>query len=357
MENLPKLSGKVRSGKARMEKLTPEERKALARAGAKQRWENAKNAGIKTAGENADYQPIVLDANNTKDNSLPIARWPGILTMGSKEIPCYVLDDGRRIISRNAATGFLTEERGGGNLENYLKVESLRGFVPSGFRDEMIEFFIPGTSVPNTTTRGISAESFIEICQAYVSAFESKALTTDRQKEIAIKAAMFLAACAKVGLIAMIDEATGYQYERASDALQIKLKLFLAEEMRKWDKTFPDQLWEQFGRLTNWTGGIHSRPKYWGNLVMELIYEYLDADVAQWLRENAPKPLKGQNYHQWMSEQYGLKRLIEHIWKVVGIASTCSDIKELKHKMEELYGKRQGFQYALKLVPPGEARA
>ena len=114
----------------------------------------------------------------------------------------------------------------------------------------MIEFYRPGVSASNTTTRGISAESFIEICQAYVSAFESNALTTDRQKEIAIKAAMFLAACAKVGLIAMIDEATGYQYERAGDALQIKLKLFLAEEMRKWEKNFPRSI---VGAVLRWT--------------------------------------------------------------------------------------------------------
>ena len=52
-----------------------------------------------------------------------------------------------------------------------------------------------------------------------------------------------------------------------------------------------------------------------------------------------------------MNEQYGLKRLVEHIWKVIGIASTCSDMKELKHKMEEQYGKRPGFQFELKLIP------
>ena len=84
---------------------------------------------------------------------------------------------------------------------------------------------------------------------------------------------------------------------------------------------------------------------------MQLIYEYLDADVAQWLRDNAPRPLKGQNCHQWMSQQYGLKKLTEHIWKVIAIASTYADIKELQHKVEELYGKKPGFQYQLKLVP------
>src|SRR5437879_2610856 len=120
--------------------------------------------------------------------------------------------------------------------------------------------------------------------------------------------------------------------------------------MRKWEKTFPDQLWEQFGRLTNWKGSLHSRPKYWGNLVMEIIYGYLDADVAQWLREHAPKPQRGQNYHQWLSEQYGLRKLVEHIWKVIGVASTCQNMDELRKKMRDLYGHVSDFKYAVRLV-------
>ena len=84
---------------------------------------------------------------------------------------------------------------------------------------------------------------------------------------------------------------------------------------------------------------------------MELIYDYLDPDVAQWLRENAPKPRHGKNYHQWLNEQYGLRRLIEHIWKVIGVASTCETIEELRYRMQELYGKRGGFQFQLKLAP------
>jgi hypothetical protein len=81
---------------------------------------------------------------------------------------------------------------------------------------------------------------------------------------------------------------------------------------------------------------------------MKLIYEYLDPDVAEWLRENAPKPQKGQNYHQWLSSQYGLRKLVEHIWMVIGVASTCSDIEELKQQMEEKHGKKPGFQYEIR---------
>src|SRR5579863_1691583 len=341
-----------KGGKARMEMMSPEERTELARSAARERWRKLRERvpGGENASSPAEYEPIVID--NTK---VPVAKWPGILRISEVEIPCYVLDDGRRVITRNAATAVLTDGKGGGNLESYLIVEGLRGFLPPSFTDQMIDIFVPGVSQsPQTRTMGISAEAYIEICRAYVAAHEANALKTERQKVIALKAAMFLAACAKVGLIAMIDEATGYQYERASDALQFKLKLFLAEEMRKWEKTFHDQLWEQFGRLTNWTGSIHSRPKYWGNLVMELIYEYLDADVAQWLRENAPKPMKGQNYHQWMSQQYGLKKLIEHIWKIIGIASTCQTLDELRRKLHKIYGKQAAFHFAVRIVKKSE---
>ena len=85
---------------------------------------------------------------------------------------------------------------------------------------------------------------------------------------------------------------------------------------------------------------------------MELIYEYLDPDVAQWLRDNAPKPMHGKNYFLWLSEQYGLKKLVEHIWKVIGVASACCDMDELRNKMQEIYGKKPGFQFQLKLVAP-----
>ena len=156
---------------------------------------------------------------------------------------------------------------------------------------------------------------------------------------MAIQAGLFLSACATVGLEALIDEATGYQFEREEDALQVKLAAFLEDEMRSWEKTFPDELWQEFGRLTGWSGSLSKRPKYWGKLVMELIYDKLDEDVANWLRANAPVPRYGQNYHQWLSSQYGLKKLIEHIWMVIGMARTCHSIRELRDQVNAHYGK------------------
>jgi hypothetical protein len=300
-------------------------------------------------------QLVGVDEESDERPAVPEAKWWGDLSLGEVgSVSCYVLDDGRRVISRTGATDVLTGRKGGGNLESYLRVENIAPYLPADLDDRMIEFRM--AEVTNKTVKGFQAETFLDLCTAYVRARDGEAQLTARQTEIAIKAAMVLAACSKVGLIALIDEATGYQYERAQDALSLKLRLYLAEEMREWEKTFPDELWDQFGRLTNWQGGVTKRPKYWGSLVNELVYGYLDPEVFHWLKTNAPKPKHGQNYHQWMSSQFGLKRLIEHLWKLIGMAAACKTMPELRYRMAEAYG-REPFQYTLFIEPPYKTMA
>ena len=325
-----------------MGKLTPEQRRELAKSAAAKRW----------------GKPDAGDATAT--TAVPKANLWGELQIGDKVLPCYHLDNDVRVFSLKGVVVSLMETEGG-QLAEYIKVKSLKDFLPNdlvpaenGQIPALIQFDT-GSEGFTKFASGLPVEKFIDLCDAYSKAAEIPNNLTERQQRIAMSANSFLRACAKVGIIALVDEATGYQAQRPLDDLQLKLKLFLAEEMRKWEKTFPDDLWVQFGRLTNWKGTLHQRPKYWGKLVMELIYEYLDPDVAQWLRENKPKPVHGQNYFQWMNEQYGLKKLIEHIWKVIGVASVCQDMAELRLKMEELYGKRPGFQFEMKLTAPPAA--
>src|SRR5207248_4047330 len=141
----------------------------------------------------------------------------------------FVLDDGRRIISRTGATRMLAGEKGGGQLEKYVRSGSLPEYMPPDLHEKMIDFNLK--EVVNKTVRGIEAETFLEICRGYVRAMTEGKLQTASQIAMGQKASLFLAACAKVGLIALIDEATGYQYVGAEDALQVKLKAFPSEKM------------------------------------------------------------------------------------------------------------------------------
>lgn len=297
----------------------------------------------------SDFIETTPEATGRHVVRLPEAKWPGVLAIGDSELDVYVLEDGQRVISRTGAVAALIGPQGGGNLQSYLRVQNVSPYVPANLDERMIAFRIPG--VVNKNVYGMTAEAFLDICRGYVRARDADALQTPRQIEIAIQAGSFLSACANVGLIALIDEVTGYQYDRRADELQIKLKLYLEDEMRKWEKTFPDELWREFGRLTHWRGPLHQRPRFWGKLVMELIYEYLDSDVTDWLRKNAPAPQRGQNYHQWLTSQYGLRKLIEHIWMVIGMASACDSLSELKRRMAEKYG-RVAVQSVTYLPPP-----
>ena len=289
-------------------------------------------------------------------STIPKATHWGELHIGDDiTLAAYVLNNGERVFSlKGIMVGLIGIE--GGPLNEYLTVSSLRDFLPedlkpneSGSIPALVDFDTTAAGIAKKAL-GMPVERLMDLCSAYSAADDAGKLT-DRQKKIAITANRMLRACAKVGIIALVDEVTGYQYERQYDALQFKLKVFLEEEMRPWEKTFPDELWLEFGRLTRWKGPVTSRPKWWGKLVNELVYEYLDPDVAKWLRENAPKPRHGQNYFQWLSSQYGLKKLIEHIWKLIGIASACYDMQELRERMAIQYG-RQRVQLSLFLPPP-----
>ena len=304
---------------------------------------------------------VAEGAPSESDVYIPKATHWGTLAIGETEIPCYVLENGLRVFSlKGVVVGLIDTE--GGPLGEYLKVRALQPFLPAdlvpgeGNQVPALFKFDTGAGGIGQHAFGMDVEKFMDLCAAYSAALQAHAIGSSdvklspRQLQIAIKAASFLQASAKTGIVALVDEATGYQFDRPVDALQLKMKLFLEDEMRKWEKTFPDQLWVEFGRLTKWSGTIHQRPKYWGKLVMELIYGYLDADVAKWLKDNAPKPSGGQNYHQWLSSQYGLKKLIEHIWMVVGMASACYSMGELRQKMAEKFG-RHPVQLTLYLPP------
>jgi hypothetical protein len=264
----------------------------------------------------------------------PFAKFQGSLDLGIASVDCYVLDTGERVISYRATVKAIADVEGGQLLEYIDRVAIRQYITKESILSDSTDFFLQGTQLK---AKGIKAEAFLDICKAYVSALASGGLTTERQKEIAIRCSLLLSSCSYIGIIALIDEATGYQYEREDNALQIKIKAYIAEELRDWEKTFPDELWEEFGRLTNWKGPLHSRPKWWGKLVVELIYDALDPEVSQYLKDNKPSPKKGQNYHQWLTADVGLKHLIPHINQVIGIAKSCKSMKELQGKVRHIY--------------------
>lgn len=266
----------------------------------------------------------------------PFAKWRGQIELMGESIDCYVLDTGKRLIALRSAVKAISDTDSG-NIVSIAGGAALRPYVNLDLiTSELEEFSIPGTQLLG---RGMTTEHFELICRGFVQALYEKAPLTDRQREMAVKCAVITSGLTRTGIDALIDEATGYQYERAEDALQVKLRAFIAEELRAWEKTFPDELWEEFGRLTSWSGSLNSRPKYWGKLVIELIYDTLDPDVAKYLRENRPPP--GIRWHQNLSEDTGVRALVSRCYEIIGLAKSCQTMRELQKKVAHHYGKQK----------------
>ncbi len=264
------------------------------------------------------------------------ADFSGTLEFGGLSLPCYVLEDGRRVFSIRGMLDSLGFEPSS-NPDGVFHAKTIQPYMMSQgdpYNVGNIVEFQPPAGAP---AKGFDVEKFMDICHAYSEAFDGGVLS-GRNELAALHANAIIRACSKVGIIALVDEATGYQYARPDDALQFKLKLYLAEEMKEWEKTFPDELWRQFAKLTNFSGEvIKNRPRYWGKLVMDYIYRCLDEDVAKYIKDNKPQPQKGRNYHQWFNEDYGYKKLMEHINQVIGFAKACDTMEEFKKKMEHEY--------------------
>jgi hypothetical protein len=70
---------------------------------------------------------------------------------------------------------------------------------------------------------GYRADLLPKVCAVYLKARDKKQLL-DSQEPVAIACDILVRGLAQVGIIALVDEATGYQRDRAADALARYLK-------------------------------------------------------------------------------------------------------------------------------------
>ena len=203
------------------------------------------------------------------------AQYKGELHLGDMVMPCAVLEDGTRVLNETniiknfGSTGGKNyrlrqrnqEKRKSGPLPLFVASKALEPFIDGVF--EPLDLLpIRYTTDGKNELQGYDATILPKICQVWITAKDNNALQLSQIPK-AEKAQILMFQLAKVAITALVDEATGYQYDREKDELQKILGFYIAEEKRKWEKTFPDELYKQFFRLNGWdytVGGIKKRP-------------------------------------------------------------------------------------------------
>lgn len=304
----PSEMGK-KGGDARAKSLTKAERSAIARQAAESRWAKEGNAPI------------------------PEATHAGEIQIGDIAIPCAVLADGRRLLTQQGmlqAIGRARSAKGGQGATQgidkppaFLAAKNLKPFITNALKASTTP--VRFKSISGTPAFGYVAELLPQICNVYLSARDANALT-GKQLPIAVKCDILVRGLANVGIVALVDEATGYQKDRARDDLARILEAFVAKELQTWVSTFPPDYYEHLFRLWEMPYDTHApkikRPRFFGTLTNNLIYARLAPGVLAKLREKNPVKKSGKRSHkhfQHLTRNEGYPKLKEHLAAVTAL--------------------------------------
>jgi len=238
------------------------------------------------------------------------------------EIECYVLENEKRVLSQRGLQRALGMSEGGG----YGGAPRLAGFVLR-FGDKVPELrslsarlnsplrFQPQKG--GRTAYGYEATILADICETILSARKAGLLTTDFQKRIADRCEALMRGFARVGIIALVDKATGYDKWVTRRYYESILRKFISPELQQFPSTFPDEFYTQIFRLQNWNAAnIRKRPIFVANITADVVYKRLAPAVLDELRRLAGRDDKGRlktRLYRHLTPDHGHPKLIEHL--------------------------------------------
>jgi hypothetical protein len=313
------LTGRVRSGLARAASLTPSQRSEIAKRAAAARWQGP----VKKATHGSSDKPLRL---------------------GDILIPCYVLEDETRVLSqRGLQTGIGLSEGGGKSgarriteLMLQLEEKGINTRSLSVRADSPIRFVLPGGGIAD----GYDAKILPDICAVLIEAGQ-KGKLGKRLARLAERAAILQHGFATLGIIALVDEATGFQRDRAQNALSKILEAFIAKELQPYVSTFPTDFYQEIFRLRglNYPKDSVKRPQYFGGLTNDIVYKRLAPGVLDELKRVTPKLGSGRLAHklfQRLTANRGYPKLREHLGAVVTMMQLSDNWHDFTEKLDRL---------------------
>lgn len=277
----------------------------------------------------------------------------GEIKIGNLVLPCYVLSNGQRVLSGRGVQNLLnlsptsgtnTRQRPGSRLKRLFNYKAFKPFINNSLSVD--QFKVIKCYKGKSIIHGYDPVSLVDLCDTILQVKDSGVTLTQRQKIIVKQAEIFIRSVAKVGIIALIDEATGYQDVRARDALQKILDKFISKELQPWSKTFPDEYYENYFRLRGWNYSNidSSRPGVVGRDTVDIIYQRLAPAVLDELKRLTPRRGSGRlkfHYHRRLTEDIGHPKLREHIASVITLMKASNSwtfFKKMLDKAMPKYG-------------------
>ena len=256
----------------------------------------------------------------------------GVITIGNQSIKCFVLEDGTRLITQDSfirAIGRVSRKPAKTDcveLPPFLSSEALKPFIDNDLLT--VSNSIPFRTSTNVSAIGYRATLLPRVCRVYLHARAAGKLRK-HQAHIAAACEILLAGLAEIGIVGLVDEATGYQADRAADALQRILSEFISKELCKWVLTFDGEFYRELFRLRgiDATEFTTNRPQYIGHLTNDIVYKRLAPSVIGELQKRNPRTDSGwrkNQHHRLLTRDKGHPALREHLSIVIAMMKVAS---------------------------------
>lgn len=164
----------------------------------------------------------------------------------------------------------------------------------------------------------------------------------ERHEHIAEQCEVLVRGMAQVGIIALVDEVTGFQDVRARDALAQILEKFIAKELRPWQRTFDPDFYREVYRLHGWEFKENSsaRPIILGKITNDVVYSRLAPGVLEELKRSTPRHGSGRvkhHYHRKLTGDIGHPKLKEHLAGSLALLKISPNWKWFMESLNRVY--------------------
>jgi hypothetical protein len=322
--------GAHRGGKARAAVLTPAERREIARKAVVARWRKQKGDA---------YQPPPDPLAAPRTPAAPVRRRPsgvqglrsvfrGKLEVGGLELDCHLLGDGTRVFESPLHGPKPGTAGRGGHLARFLSRSPRAEGAP---QSPTVSFKVPGSTAPCI---GQEATALVGIAEAYLKAREQGILAPEDQA-LAKRAESVVRECAAEGILARIDDATGYREFRARRTLRRKLLALVAHDLHRWSRAFPEEFWAELSRLE----GIRHRrlhhPLRWGRYLIAFLHDAVARKLENQASGPDPHLRLSVDREEWL-DAFVRDTLEPYMRRVVVGMRGCTDLDEFLGKFSRV---------------------
>ncbi len=282
------------------------------------------------------------------------ALYVGNMEIAGMEIPCAVLIDDRRVVTEHGVAQILggrsgaslrrkyaNRDKGRAPLPLFLAPKRLKPYINKYLSGDPLEPII--YKHKTTTISAFDCRILPNICRVWIEA----ALNGDllpQQMPKTMNALSFLNGLGELGIIGLVDEATGYQTIRDKRELHKILDAYLRPEHAKWAKRFPDEFYRHIFRLRDWEwqGMKVNRPSVVGRYTNDIVWDRIATGIRKELEERNPKTESGRRkvkHHQFLTDDIGHPALEKHLEGVMALMRASSNWSRFKGSLARAYKK------------------